>query len=152
MDGTLRYNIDPIKAFTDKDIIKIMKKIGFDYIINQHQSGLDQNISENGSNLSIGEKQLICITRAILRKTKIIVLDEATASIDYKTEEIIQKALNELLANSTMICIAHRIKTVINADKILVLENGEVAEFDTPKNLLENKNSLFYDFYSKSLL
>ena len=152
MDGTLRYNIDPINAFTDKDIIKVMKKIGFDYIINQHQSGLDQKISENGSNLSIGEKQLICITRAILRKTKIIVLDEATASIDYKTEEIIQKALNELLVNSTMICIAHRIKTVINADKILVLENGEIAEFDTPKNLLENKNSLFYDFYSKSLL
>ena len=152
MNGTLRYNIDPIKAFTDKEIIKVMKKIGFDYIIKQHQSGLDQNISENGSNLSIGEKQLICITRAILRKTKIIVLDEATASIDYKTEEIIQKALNELLVNSTMLCIAHRIKTVINADKILVLENGEIAEFDTPKNLLENKNSLFYDFYSKSLL
>ena len=152
MDGTLRYNIDPINAFTDKDIIKVMKKIGFDYIINQHQSGLDQKISENGSNLSIGEKQLICITRAILRKTKIIVLDEATASIDYKTEEIIQKALNELLVNSTMICIAHRIKTVINADKILVLENGEIVEFDSPKNLLENKNSLFYDFYSKSLL
>ena len=152
MNGTLRYNIDPIKFFSDKEIIQVMKKIGFDYIINQHKSGLDQDISENGSNLSIGEKQLICITRAILRKTKIIVLDEATASIDYKTEEIIQKALNELLVNSTMICIAHRIKTVMNANKILVLENGEVAEFDTPKNLLENKNSLFYDFYSKSLL
>ena len=152
MNGTLRYNIDPINAFNDKDIIQVMKKIGFDYIIKQHKSGLDQNISENGSNLSIGEKQLICITRAILRKTKIIVLDEATASIDYKTEEIIQKALNELLTNSTMICIAHRIKTVMNADKILVLENGEIAEFDTPKNLLNNKNSLFYDFYSKSLL
>ena len=152
MDGTLRYNIDPIKMFTDKEIIQVMKKIGFDYIIKQHKSGLDQNISENGSNLSIGEKQLICITRAILRKTKIIVLDEATASIDYKTEEIIQKALNEILVNSTMICIAHRIKTVINADKILVLENGEIVEFDTPQNLLNNKNSLFYDFYSKSLL
>ena len=152
MDGTLRYNIDPIKAFSDKDIIQVMKKIGFDYIIKQHQSGLDQNISENGSNLSIGEKQLICITRAILRKTKIIVLDEATASIDYKTEEIIQKALNEILVNSTMICIAHRIKTVINMDKILVLENGEIVEFDTPKNLLNDKNSMFYDFYSKSLL
>ena len=152
MNGTLRYNIDPIKAFSDKEIIQVMKKIGFDYIINQHNLGLDQNISENGSNLSIGEKQLICITRAILRKTKIIVLDEATASIDYKTEEIIQKALNELLNDSTMICIAHRIKTVMNANKILVLENGEIAEFDTPKNLLENKNSLFYDFYSKSLL
>ena len=152
MDGTLRYNIDPIKAFSDKDIIQVMKKIGFDYIIKQHQSGLAQNISENGSNLSIGEKQLICITRAILRKTKIIVLDEATASIDYKTEEIIQKALNEILVNSTMICIAHRIKTVINMDKILVLENGEIVEFDTPQNLLNDKNSMFYDFYSKSLL
>ena len=152
MDGTLRYNIDPIKAYSDKEIIHVMQKIGFDYILNQNKEGLDQKISENGSNLSIGEKQLICITRAILRKSKIIVLDEATASIDYKTEEIIQKALNELLSNSTMISIAHRIKTVINADKILVLENGEIIEFDTPENLLKNKKSYFYDFYSKSLL
>jgi ABC-type multidrug transport system fused ATPase/permease subunit len=152
MDGTLRYNIDPVKAFTDEEIIRVMKKIGFDYIINQNPDKLEQKISENGSNLSIGEKQLICITRAILRKSKIIVLDEATASIDYKTEEIIQKALNELLSTSTMISIAHRIKTVMNADKILVLENGEIIEFDTPQNLLNNKESYFYDFYSKSLL
>ena len=152
MDGTLRYNIDPTNAYSDKEIIQVMEKIGFDYIINQNKDGLSQNISENGSNLSIGEKQLICITRAILRKTKIIVLDEATSSIDYKTEEIIQNALNEIMSNSTMICIAHRIKTVMNADKILVLENGEIIEFDTPKNLLNNKNSFFYDFYTKSLL
>ena len=152
MNGTLRYNIDPVQAYTDKEIIHVMKKIGFDYIISINKEGLDLNISENGNNLSIGEKQLICITRAILRKSKIIVLDEATASIDYKTEEIIQKALNEILSNSTMISIAHRIKTVMNADKILVLENGEIIEFDTPKNLLNNKNSYFYDFYSKSLL
>jgi ABC-type multidrug transport system fused ATPase/permease subunit len=152
MDGTLRYNIDPINAYSDKEIIHVMQKIGFDYILKQNKDGLDQKISENGSNLSIGEKQLICITRAILRKSKIIVLDEATASIDYKTEEIIQKALNELLSNSTMISIAHRIKTVMNADKILVLENGEIIEFDTPENLLNNKKSYFYDFYSKSLL
>ena len=152
MDGTLKYNIDPINAYSDKEIIHVMQKIGFDYILKQNKDGLDQKISENGSNLSIGEKQLICITRAILRKSKIIVLDEATASIDYKTEEIIQKALNELLSNSTMISIAHRIKTVINADKILVLENGEIIEYDTPENLLNNKKSYFYDFYSKSLL
>ena len=152
MDGTLRYNIDPVQAYTDKEIIHVMKKIGFDYIISLNKDGLEMNISENGNNLSIGEKQLICITRAILRKSKIIVLDEATASIDYKTEEIIQKALNEILSNSTMISIAHRIKTVMNADKILVLENGEIIEFDSPKNLLNNKSSYFYDFYSKSLL
>ena len=152
MNGTLRYNIDPANDYTDLEIINVMKKIGFDYILNQNKEGLEQNISENGSNLSIGEKQLICITRAILRKSKIIVLDEATASIDYKTEEIIQTALNEILSTSTMISIAHRIKTVMNADKILVLENGEIIEFDTPKQLLSNKNSYFYDFYSKSLL
>ena len=152
MDGTLRYNIDPINNYTDEEIKNVMKKIEFDYIITLNKDGLDQKISENGNNLSIGEKQLICITRAILRKSKIIVLDEATASIDYKNEEIIQKALNELLSHSTMISIAHRIKTVMNADKILVLENGEIIEFDTPQNLLNNKNSYFYDFYSKSLL
>ena len=152
MNGTLRYNIDPIKSYTDNEIIGVMKKIGFDYIINQSSEGLDQEISENGNNISIGEKQLICITRAILRKSKIIVLDEATASIDYKTEEIIQKAMNEILSNSTMICIAHRIKTVLNADKILVLDNGKIIEFDTPNNLLNNKSSYFYKFYSKSKL
>ena len=129
-----------------------MKKIGFDYIIERNKDGLNQMIIENGNNLSVGEKQLICITRAILRKTKIVVLDEATASIDYKTEEIIKKALDEILNKSTMIIIAHRIKTVLNADKILVLENGEIKEFDTPKNLLNNKNSYFYDLYSKSIL
>jgi ATP-binding cassette subfamily C (CFTR/MRP) protein 1 len=152
MDGTLRYNIDPLSFYTDIEIKDVMKKIGFDYILNLNKGGLDQKISENGSNLSIGEKQLICITRAILRKSKIIVLDEATASIDYKTEEIIQKAVNEILKGSTKISIAHRIKTVMNADKILVLENGEIIEFDTPNNLLDNKKSFFYDFYSKSLL
>ena len=129
-----------------------MKKIGFYYIIENNPLGINQIIQEGGSNLSVGEKQLICITRAILRKTKIIILDEATASIDYKTEEIIQKALNEIMSDSTMICIAHRIKTVVNADKIIVLENGKIIEFDTPKNLLNDKNSYFYDFYSKSLL
>ena len=79
-------------------------------------------------------------------------MDEATASIDFKTEEIIQRAINEILKESTLITIAHRIKTVINSDKILVLDNGEIIEYDTPDNLLKNKDSFFYDFYNKSLL
>ena len=115
------------------------------------KNGLNQEISEGGSNLSVGEKQLICITRAILRKSKIIVMDEATASIDYKTEEMIQKAISELLNDSTFITIAHRIKTIINYDKILVLNNGEMVEFDSPKNLLEKKG-LFYQLYKESVV
>ena len=129
-----------------------MKKIGFDYIILRNNEGLSQEIEEGGSNLSVGEKQLICITRAILRKSKIIIMDEATASIDYKTEEMIQKAINELLNESTLITIAHRIKTIINYDKIMTLDNGKIIDFDTPKNLINDKTSLFYELYSKSSL
>ena len=151
MNGTLRYNIDPIKFFSDDEIRNVLNKIGFNYIIDNNPNGLDQIISENGNNLSIGEKQLICITRAILRKSKIIIMDEATASIDYKTEEIIQRAISELLKNSTVITIAHRIKTILNSDKIIVLDNGNVVEYDSPKKLLSNKNSYFYNFYSKSV-
>ena len=152
MTGTLRYNIDPLGISRTEEIVDVMKRIGFHYILENHPQGLEQNISENGGNLSIGEKQLICITRAILRKSKIVIMDEATASIDFKTEEIIQKAINELLRDSTLITIAHRIKTVVNSDKILVLDNGTIIEYDTPQNLLDNKKSYFYDYYSKSLL
>ena len=152
MEGTLRYNIDPLGKSTDSEILNVMEKIGFDYIIKRSNEGLGQGISEGGTNLSVGEKQLICITRAILRKSKIIVMDEATASIDYKTEELIQKAISDLLNDSTFITIAHRIKTILNYDKIITLDNGQIVDFDTPKNLLENKDSLFYELYSKSAL
>jgi ABC-type multidrug transport system fused ATPase/permease subunit len=152
MTGTLKYNIDPLGKYTDSEIIEVMRKIGFYYILKNHERGLEQNIVENGGNLSIGEKQLICITRAILRKSKIVIMDEATASIDFKTEEIIQNAINELLKESTIITIAHRIKTVVNSDKILVLDNGNIVEYDTPKNLLRNQKSYFYNYYTKSVV
>jgi ABC-type multidrug transport system fused ATPase/permease subunit len=152
IEGSLRYNIDPLDKYSDTDILKVMEKIGFDYIVKRSNEGLYQEIAEGGSNLSVGEKQLICITRAILRKSKIIIMDEATASIDYKTEEMIQKAITELLNDSTFITIAHRIKTIINYDRIISLDNGQIVDFDTPKNLLNKKDSLFYELYSKSAL
>ena len=152
LDGTLRYNFDPKGEHSDKEIYKVLKKIGFDDFVKKKRFKLSHTISENGSNLSIGEKQLICITRAILRKSKIVILDEATASIDFKHEEIVQKAIDQLLKNSTLISIAHRIKTVLNSDKILVLENGEVKEFDKPDVLLKDKNSYFSELYTKSLI
>ena len=152
LDGTLRYNFDPKGEHTDKEIYKVLKKIGFDDFVKKQPLHLSHVISENGSNLSIGEKQLICITRAILRKSKVVILDEATASIDFKHEEIVQKAIDQLLKTSTLISIAHRIKTVINSDKILVLENGEVKEFDKPDILLKDKKSYFYELYTKSLI
>ena len=152
MEGTLRYNIDPLNKYNDSDIKEVMRMIGFDYILDKSPDGISQIVTEGGANLSVGEKQLICITRAILRKSKIIIMDEATASIDYQTEEIIQKAINQILNESTIITIAHRIKTIINYDRIMTLENGEIVNFDTPQNLLKDKNSLFYELYSKSTL
>ena len=152
LDGTLRYNFDPRGEHSDKEIYKVLRKIGFEDFVKKKRLKLSHTISENGSNLSIGEKQLICITRAILRKSKIVILDEATASIDFKHEEIVQKAIDQLLKTSTLISIAHRIKTVLNSDKILVLENGEVKEFDNPNVLLKDKNSLFSELYNKSLM
>ena len=152
VEGTLRYNIDPVGNYDEKTIEDVMKKIGFYYIIENNSNGLEQRVSENGNNLSIGEKQMICITRAILRKSKIIVMDEATSSIDYQTEETILKAIDNYLKGSTIITIAHRIKTIINYDKILVLDNGTIIEYDTPQNLLNNKNSEFYSLYVKSLV
>jgi ABC-type multidrug transport system fused ATPase/permease subunit len=94
----------------------------------------------------------VCIARAILRKTKVVVMDEATAHIDLKTEEKIQKVLNEKLKGVTVITIAHRIKTIINYDRILVLDNGKVVEFDTPDNLLKDDNSVFSKLYNKSIV
>ena len=160
MEGTLKFNIDPLNNHTEKEIEDVMREIGFWYICERNleenknkpdeEKGLNMIITENGGNISIGERQLICITRAILRKSKIIIMDEATASIDINTENIIQKAINNLLNDSTILTIAHRIKTVLNSDRILVLDNGEVKEFDSPKNLLQNKNSMFYELYNNA--
>ena len=110
---------------------------------------LDYKIENDGNNISIGEKQLICIGRALIKKSKIILMDEATANIDYKTENFLQNSINKELKDCTVITIAHRIKTIINYDKILVLNNGEIAEYDTPENLLEKKG-LFYQLYKES--
>ena len=160
MEGSLKFNIDPLNNHTEKEIEDVMREIGFWYICErnleenknkpENEKGLNMIITENGGNISIGERQLICITRAILRKSKIIIMDEATASIDVNTENIIQKAINNLLKDSTILTIAHRIKTVLNSDRILVLDKGQVVEFDKPKFLLANKNSMFYEFYNNA--
>ena len=149
-EGTLKFNIDPFDEVDNSIIIKILKDIGFEYTESDNDI-INKMIEQNGNNLSVGEKQLICIARALIRKSKIIVMDEATANIDIKTEKKKKKALKLVLDNCTVITVAHRIKTIINYDKILVLDNGEIVEFDKPDVLLKNQNSLFYELYHKSI-
>ena len=147
IEGSLKFNIDPFNNYDNNKIIEILKDIGFNYNENDDNI-LNKRINDN--NLSVGEKQLICITRAILRKTKIIIMDEATSNIDIKTEEKIQQIFNKYFIDCTVITIAHRIKTIINYNKILVLDNGQIKEFDKPNILLQNQKSLFYQLYNKS--
>lgn len=104
---------------------------------------LNFEIGENGDNLSSGEKALICIVRAILEDGKIVILDEATANIDIETEQVIQKLIKSSFKDCTMMTIAHRLQTIMESDKVMVMSFGTVQEFDTPKNLLKNPNSHF---------
>ena len=149
IEGTVRENIDPSNSSNDSEINKMIKEVGLEDFM--YDKNLDYIITENGSNISIGEKQLICVARALLKKSKIIIMDEATANIDYKTETVLQNSINQGMKDSTVITIAHRIKTIINYDKILVLNNGQMVEFDSPKNLIEKKG-LFYQLYKESSL
>jgi ABC-type multidrug transport system fused ATPase/permease subunit len=148
IEGTLRENVDPSNNFSDEEIKSILYDVGLDDFL--EDKTLDYQIENNGNNISIGEKQLICIARALIKKSKIILMDEATANIDYRNESILKQNINEDTKESTVITIAHRIKTVINYDKILVMKDGEIEEFDTPENLI-NKKGLFYQMYKGSL-
>ena len=108
-------------------------------------------LKENGGNLSLGEKQLICLARIFLRKNKIVVMDEATSNIDNKTDNLIQKAVDKIFKNSTLITIAHKIPDLNKYNKIMVLDSGNLIEFDTPDNLLRNNKSVFKQLYENNI-
>ncbi|KAG9120977.1 hypothetical protein FRC07_003265, partial [Ceratobasidium sp. 392] len=105
--------------------------------------GLDTGVSAGGTNFSLGQRQIIALARAIVRRSKVVILDEATAAIDYKTDTAIQTSLRTELADKTLIIVAHRLQTVCDADKIMVLEAGKIVEFDTPIALLRNERGAF---------
>lgn len=105
---------------------------------------MSYNVSEGGDNLSVGQRQLICLARALLRKTKILILDEATAAVDLETDDLIQKTIRTAFADCTVLTIAHRLNTIIDSDRVLVLDKGKIAEFDAPDSLLQNKSSIFF--------
>lgn len=127
-EGTLRFNLDPEGIFQDSELLSLLRQASLEDLLNRHEEGLEQHVEEKGQNLSSGEKQLICICRAILRKNKIVLMDEATANIDIKTEEAIKRMIHDKLAGSTVITIAHRLNTINNSDKVLVLEKGTLVE------------------------
>lgn len=147
-EGTLRYNLDPSGfKHSDKKLKGVLDGLGFRHKVYQEE-GLEMDLDAEGSNLSQGERQLVCFARSVLEPSKLILLDEATASIDIKTEESIQEAIEREFKDSTMIIIAHRVQTVMNCDRILVLDFGVIKDFDKPEVLMK-KDGFFKDIVEK---
>lgn len=162
--GTIRSNLDPFDQYTDAQIFEALRRVNLVSLEDLNNStlaassGENQNkfldlsatVTEGGNNLSQGQRQLMCLARSLLRMPKIILLDEATASIDYKSDALIQQTIREEFTNSTILTIAHRLRSIIDYDKILVMDAGKVVEYDNPHNLISDKNSLFYSMCENS--
>lgn len=142
-EGTIRGNLDPLDEHSDHEIWQALDKSQLGEVIRQKEQKLDTPVLENGDNWSVGQRQLVSLGRALLKQARILVLDEATASVDTATDNLIQKIIRTEFKDCTVCTIAHRIPTVIDSDLVLVLSDGRVAEFDTPWRLLEDKSSMF---------
>lgn len=161
--GTVRKNLDPFNSSTDDKLWNAMARAGLierdqlEYVKaqdpdsdNLHKFHLSRQVEDEGVNFSLGERQLISFARALVRGSKILILDEATSSVDYETDNKIQTTVQTEFAHCTILCIAHRLKTIVNYDRIAVLDKGEVVEFDTPWNLFQSQGSIFQQMCERS--
>jgi len=142
-EGTVRSNLDPLGEYSDDKIWEALDCCQLGDEVRKKELKLDSPVIENGENWSVGQRQLVCLGRVILKRSKILVLDEATASVDTATDNLIQKTLRQQFSETTVITIAHRITSVLDSDMVLLLDNGVAVEHDRPTKLLEDKSSLF---------
>ena len=147
LSGTLRENLDPFGEHDDATLNSALQSPGLTALQSDDNEGritLDTPIAASGGNLSVGQRQILALTRALVRGSKLLILDEATSSIDYATDAIIQKSLrNELGGDVTLLTVAHRLQTIMVADKVMVLDAGRIVEFDAPRVLLARKDGHF---------
>ncbi|XP_071763895.1 ATP-binding cassette sub-family C member 3 isoform X3 [Centroberyx gerrardi] len=141
--GSLRMNLDPFEKYSDEEVWKALQHSHLHKFVSNQPAKLELECSEGGENLSVGQRQLVCLARALLRKTRILILDEATAAIDLETDDLIQSTIRTQFEDCTVFTIAHRLNTIMDYTRVLVLDKGQIAEFDTPTNLI-SKRGIFY--------
>jgi len=142
--GSLRLNLDPLEKYSDSEIWAALRMAHLGPLVESLPAGLLHQVAEGGENLSVGQRQLVCLTRALLRKTQVLILDEATAAVDLDTDALVQQTIREAFIDCTVITIAHRLNTVMDSGRIIVMDQGRVVEFESPKNLLESSESVFH--------
>uniref|UniRef100_A0A670HUY8 Multidrug resistance-associated protein 1-like n=1 Tax=Podarcis muralis TaxID=64176 RepID=A0A670HUY8_PODMU len=147
--GTLRSNLDPLGRYSDLELWDALELCDLKNFVQSLPKKLLHEISEGGENLSMGQRQLVCLARALLRKTKVLILDEATASVDMETDNQVQSTIRSEFHNCTVLTIAHRLHSILDSDRVLVLNSGRIAEFDTPARLLQQKG-IFYEMVSEA--
>ncbi|XP_010958823.2 multidrug resistance-associated protein 1-like isoform X1 [Camelus bactrianus] len=147
--GTLQMNLDPLDKYSDGQLWEVLELCHLKEFVQSLPRKLLHEISEGGENLSVGQRQLVCLARALLRKTKILILDEATASIDFETDNLVQATIRKEFSDCTILTIAHRLHSVMDSDRVLVLDSGRITEFETPQNLIQQKG-LFFDMLTEA--
>uniref|UniRef100_A0A4W6CQC3 ATP-binding cassette, sub-family C (CFTR/MRP), member 2 n=1 Tax=Lates calcarifer TaxID=8187 RepID=A0A4W6CQC3_LATCA len=141
--GTLRMNLDPFDKFSDEDIWRVLELSHLKDYVAGLQEGLQHEVAEGGENLSVGQRQLLCLARALLRKSRILILDEATAAVDLETDNLIQNTIRKEFSHCTVLTIAHRLHSIMDSSRVMVLDAGKIVEIDSPSNLLK-KQGHFY--------
>ena len=136
--GSLKRNLDPFSRYTDLELWTALAEVQLKEMVKHLPGQLNYQLKESGSNFSVGERQLVCLARALVQKSKIIIMDEATANVDFKTDRLIQDVIRHKFKDSTVLTIAHRLNTIMDYDKVLVLDSGRVVEFDKPEVLIRN--------------
>lgn len=141
--GSIRRNLDPFNQYDDSGLWNALQEVQLKETVSELPDGLDTKLTEGGSNFSVGQRQLVCLARAILKHDKILIIDEATANVDHSTDALIQETIRTKFKCCTVLTIAHRLNTIMDSDRVMVLDEGKLVEFEEPYLLLQNKDSLF---------